>query len=76
MAGRVLPRALSENSNAGISGNGCRLRSPFQGWVQASRLAQGTSVARQPQRNARRSPSPDCRAGLNSPIVACADGRS
>lgn len=46
------------------------------GAVQPPNLVVRAPVARQPQRNERRSPSPDCREGLNSPLVACAVGRS
>jgi hypothetical protein len=72
---RVQP-VLSENWNARISGNGCRLRGRFRVRVQPPELAVRAPVARQPQRNQRRSPSPDCRAGLNSPLVAVAADRS
>jgi hypothetical protein len=67
---------LSEKSNAGISGNGCRLRRAFQVPVRPPEAVVLTPVARQPQRKQLRSPSPDCRAGLNSPLGACAVGRS
>jgi hypothetical protein len=58
--------ALSENWNARISGRKCRPRGPFQVRVRPPDLVVHTPVARQPQRNQRRSPSPVCRAGLNS----------
>ena len=75
-AGAVAFVVLSENWNARISGNGCRLRGRFRVRVQPPELAVRAPVARQPQRNQRRSPSPDCRAGLNSPLVAVAADRS